>query len=257
MQTQVRILPLRPVCLARPTVGPHSYKVQIGVQFVGEVPICRTASGRNVVLPTEAELFNSARASFPGSPHHGRVATTGRSSNPAATDGANHARTRHAASSGQSPYAASAERRPQPALQRFVMPLLERPQSHRALQGATETMQPSMVLRQSATLRRPAHNARNSFRSGPDHGRRSALRRLRTWFDSGRDLRRAAEANLQTCCQMSALNPDASSCRRPWRNTLQNVSQRGAPRRIQVKVDVQHAAVCVVHGEAKPLPIEA
>ena len=33
------LTPLRPFCLARLTVGPHSYKVQIGVQLVGEVPV--------------------------------------------------------------------------------------------------------------------------------------------------------------------------------------------------------------------------
>jgi hypothetical protein len=42
----------RSVCLARPMVGPHSYKVQIGVQLVGEVPICRVASRRHLVLQT-------------------------------------------------------------------------------------------------------------------------------------------------------------------------------------------------------------
>jgi hypothetical protein len=35
----VRVRPRVPVCLARLTVGPHSYKVQIGVQLVGEVPV--------------------------------------------------------------------------------------------------------------------------------------------------------------------------------------------------------------------------
>ena len=90
------------------------------------------------------------------------------------TNGANHARTRHAPPSGRPSYATPAARRPEPALQRFVVPMLEQPENHRSFQGTTETLQPALVLRQSAALRRPAHNAGAPCRSRP-HQRRNRL----------------------------------------------------------------------------------